>query len=846
MKNTRFFLFLFLLLPICAHAQKSALQWATYFGGDSAVTGTSGYFGTAGECVADTSGNIYLSGYTYSLSGIATSGAYQTSGDSVNGDAFLAKFNSAGKLLWATYLGGKGFDDADGVVIDRSGNVYISGTTSSTSGIATTGAYQTSGDSTWDAAFLAKFSPTGNLLWATYFGDSDDVFGMTIDTSGNAFISGFTSSAYGIATKGAYQITGTANGDAFLAKFNPSGSLLWATYYGGNGGGYSNAVTTDISGNVYMTGATSSDSGVATSGAYQTTRNNSSDVFLAKFSASGSLIWGTYYEGYWGNGIATDLHGNIYITGLVYSSSGLATSGAYQVTGDSINGSAFLAKFNPSGGLLWATYYGGTGSTFGEGIATDVYGNVYLSDYTASRTGIATAGAFLTSNTGGYEAYLAKFNPSGNLAWGTYYGGNRAVYSQCVTVGDSDNIYISGVTNSISGIATSGTYQTSGNEAQGDAFLAKFRIPTFYNDAGISSILSPGRSVCADSIPVEVRLKNYGPDTLKAVKIICSINNEIKFNYTWAGNLLSGNSTSVSLGNYSFKPGIDTIKAWTEPIGFTDTVPGNDTATTIITVNPLPQLKTNITDSIFCINSGLQLLNAGPAGGNWTGNGMNGNYFDPFAAALHRTDSFHEVYEYTDTITGCANSISANLYVVDTPIVKVTVPDSGCADSAIHFSATVSIASKHIWSFGDGGTDTSLNPVHKYTKPGVYTITFGVSSKGGCYDSIYRTIYIDSPCSVATGIPVSTENPSISVYPNPFTNQTTITAVVKGNSAVGLTIYDMTGRVVVAQADACVGGRKSGERFEYIFDASQYGSGIYIVKLTMGNEVVTREIVRIR
>src|SRR5205807_2269372 len=156
----------------------------------------------------DASGSIYIIGRTLSATGIATSGAYQTS-NAGNFDVFLAKFSSSGSRTWATYYGGSDDDEGYGVSIDGSGNVYVTGNARSTSGIATSGAYQTSykGGFVLGDAFVSKFSNSGSLIWATYYGGSNDDLGNGIctDASGNIFISGYTSSSNGIATSGAYQ-----------------------------------------------------------------------------------------------------------------------------------------------------------------------------------------------------------------------------------------------------------------------------------------------------------------------------------------------------------------------------------------------------------------------------------------------------------------------------------------------------------------------------------------------------------------------------------------------------------------------------------------------------------------
>jgi len=579
--GVRFVLALLFALALSpAHAQTtSSLLWATYFGGDSETVD--------GGIVTDDSGNIYMAGYTYSDSGIATSGAYQTSNGGYT-DVYLAKFTSSGKLLWSTYFCGSGYNYGGAVAIDKLGNVYIDGNTESPSGVATSGAYKTSPG----AIFLAKFTSSGHLLWATYYGDSDDDESGAIitDSSGNVYMAGQTYSDSGIATSSAHQTSNAGNGDCFLAKFSPSGSLLWGTYFGGKKNDAADALVIDKTGNLYMSGYTQSDSGIATSGAYLTAFR---EGFLAKFNLSGTLLWATYYGGV-GDGIACDNTGNIYISGTTQSTVGIATSGAYQTSfgGMPFYGDAFLAKFSPSDSLLWATYFGINNQA--GNVVTDRSGNVYIGGFTGNNSMITTSGAYQSYNAGGYDAFLVQFSPKDSLLASTYFGGYFSDFGNEIAIDKSGNIYIDGNTYSYNGIATSGAYQVSlvGSD---DAFIAKFHIYDDYDDVGLSSIISPKGSFCTDSMPVKVQLKNYGPDTMKSVKINWEINSRPQTIYIWTGSLLSGNSDDIVLEGYNFKPGIDTIKAWTVPIGFFDTVPGNDTARIIDTVNALPDALFNHT-----------------------------------------------------------------------------------------------------------------------------------------------------------------------------------------------------------------------------------------------------------
>ena len=373
------------------------LIWATYFGGSGADYGKS--------VKTDASGNIYLVGNTNSTSAIATSGAYHTTLAGSN-DVFLAKFTNAGAIVYATYYGGSGDDQGNSVAIDPAGYVYVAGTTTSTSGIAFATGYQpTFGGGSQDG-FLVKFNFAGTPIDGTYYGGSDYDQGqvVTVDGSGNVFLSGTTLSTTGISTPGAYQVAiSSTDYDTYLVKFNSSGVRQWGTYFGGNGGDYSYSLAADGSGNIYLCGVTYSTVGVATPGAHQTVFGGSWDGYLAKFDGSGGIQWATYYGGTsldYGQSVALDAAGNVYMAGDANSTTAIATPGSYQpaIAG---GGDAYLVQFNSAGVRQWATYYGGTLTDHGNCITSDASGNIYMGGYTNSAGGIATPGAYQTVNGGG-------------------------------------------------------------------------------------------------------------------------------------------------------------------------------------------------------------------------------------------------------------------------------------------------------------------------------------------------------------------------------------------------------------------------------------------------------------
>lgn len=315
-------------------------------------------------------------------------------------------------LQWGTYYGGGAADEVYGVATDGSGNVFIVGSTYSNNGISSPGAHQSSYGGNLDA-FVVKFDSNGLRQWCTYYGGSsfDEGYGIATDSFGNVFIVGEAMSTNGISSPGAYQSSNGGSLDAYVAKLNSNGVRQWGTYFGGSGADDGRAIATDVSGNVFITGATYSANRISTSGAHQSSYGGSKDAYIAKFHSNGMRLWSTYYGGSSSDetfGIATDVSGNVLVTGNTYSTNAISTLGVHQTNnGGSVD--AFVAKFNNNGVRQWSSYYGGSYSDYAEGVAADGSGNVLIAGSTFSTNGIATSGAYQTSGAGSRDAFVAKF-----------------------------------------------------------------------------------------------------------------------------------------------------------------------------------------------------------------------------------------------------------------------------------------------------------------------------------------------------------------------------------------------------------------------------------------------------
>ncbi len=450
------------------------LSYSTYLGG--------GDWDIGNGIAVDDGGNAYVTGSTRS-SNFPTLNPYQTyvGGGTYGYDVFVTKLSSSGNsLVYSTYLGGASDDVADGIVVDGSGNAYVTGATWS-SNFPTLNPYQAAYQGGSDV-FVAKLSSSGNsLIYSTYVGGtSNDVAdGIAVDSSGNAYVTGWTDS-YNFPTLNPYQPTNHHGEfysvDALVAKLSSSGdSLIYSTYLGGGDEDVGYGIAVDGSGNAYVTGETHS-SDFPTSNPYQTFQGNS-DAFVTKLSSSGnSLIYSTYLgggSGDYASGIAIDGSGNAYVTGGTLSSN-FPTLNPYQNQLNNPWSDVFITKLSSTGHtLIYSTYLGGTYSDGGCSIAVDGDGNAYVTGSTPSPD-FPTFNPYQGTFQGGnYDAFVTKLSSSGNsLLYGTYLGGTSEDYAHGIAVDGSGKAYVTGYTGS-SNFPTLNPYQATSGGSQWDAFITK-------------------------------------------------------------------------------------------------------------------------------------------------------------------------------------------------------------------------------------------------------------------------------------------------------------------------------------------------------------------------------------
>lgn len=461
------------------------------------------------DVAADGAGNAYVAGMQYPGGTFpVTPGAYQRSVPNMAySDIVVAKFNALGTALeYATYIGAFYRDEAAAIAVDRFGNAYITGSTTSADFPVTPGAFQDyaktglnpSPGVQYPAAFVVKLNPTGSaLVYSTYLsggGRGSEGRDIVVDTDGNAYVTGFTASLDFPTTPGAFRTSPPGSGgsaDAFVAKLNPAGSgLVYSTYLGGIYSDIAEGIAVDGSGNAYVTGATESANFPTTPAAFQPQFVGNSKTFVSKLNLTGSeLVYSTYLGGTCDSvscrqevhAIAVDGSGSAYVTGWTTERDFPTTPGAYQrlkASMDSVS-DAFVTKLKPDGSdLAYSTFLGAPANAYAWGydIAVDSSGSAWVAGRIEGPGFPATQDALQPNyagpaNSDRGDAFLARLNPPGSgLLYSTYLGGSTGTdVATGVALDGQGQVYLAGYSTSSDFPVSPGALQ----RIQGSGFVVK-------------------------------------------------------------------------------------------------------------------------------------------------------------------------------------------------------------------------------------------------------------------------------------------------------------------------------------------------------------------------------------
>jgi len=817
----------------------TTLVWGTYYGG--------GYGDRGFGVTTDANNNVFVTGGSNGT-GMGTAGAWQQNyaggapGALHNG--FVAEFNPAtGALTWGSYFAGSGDTESNGITLDGAGNPLITGETDSQNAIATVGAYQSvylGGCSIPTPAianaFVAKFSADGTQLkWGTYYGggvgspcnvfananDGEEAYGITTDASGNVLITGFASNNDHVATPGAYQ-TSLAGGvpgnkDAFVAKFNSSGTqLICATYYGGNGtDDQATGIAVDKSGNILISGYTNTSAGtpgfiIATPASQQSFYGSLSsgvplDAFVAKFNSNCTqLLWGTYYGGGgadYGQGIALDSNGNALVTGYTTSTNLISTAGTYQPVLDGTGtNDAFIAKFEDT--CKTTTSVNGInkpclgGSTTFTASATN--GTLFYSYTWLPSSGLnTTTGAVVIANPTITTNYTMTVTDASRCT---------VTIGLTVTVNSIPSLIVTSSTTICQGSGQ--TLSVTGADSYLWIPAASLSSPTF--SVGTASptvsttytVIGTDIGGCSDTLSTSVGVYVSPTVSLSSNTTICAgstadLSAAGAISYTWlpSASLSSSTGTSVTASP-------------TASITYTLTGTGangcNSGGTVEIVVNPLPTflVSPNIT---ICSGSTAAISATGTVNYTWSpASGLSSSTGNLLIAAPSVTTT----YSITGTdVNGCNSGAGIEVTVNPLPALLVPQNVTVCAGNTTTISATGAV--NYTWSPASGlssvtGSSVIAAPLNTAT----YTIVG--TDANGCSDSVAITIDVSPNTLIAINITpanaticsgtstllsasVVTSQPPVVYLWNPFTGISSNTNSTVTADPLLTTSYTVTG-----------------------------------------------------
>jgi hypothetical protein len=432
------------------------LVYTTYIGG-----GSSDQINAAR---LDAQGLLYLCGTTDTSDLQPVGNAYLDSLQGVT-SIIVAIFDTTSapsyNLVYLTYLGGTNIDIALAMQVDGQGDIFLTGTTTSTDFPLAGNSVQTTGAATDTAAFVAELNfPNGTLVYSTFLGGTQGNTsgnGIDIDQNGNIYVIGTTLASDFPVTASAYAGVIYGPSDAFLSEININNpNLVYSTFLGGSLEDDGRSIAVTPAGLVYFGASTVSPDFPLAGYSYQDYLNGGEDMIIGVMdmtqSGTDSLVYCTYFGG--SNNeelrqVRFDNNGNLMVTGYTLSTDYPVTGNAVQATYGG-GGDAVISVVNPLGSpfLVYSTYLGGSDGEVAYDIGTDPIGNIYVTGYTMSSDFPVSADAYQPAWYEGIEIFVSEIQPGtpgpAGLLYSTYLGGASVYQGSAMTVGPDGRFYVSG------------------------------------------------------------------------------------------------------------------------------------------------------------------------------------------------------------------------------------------------------------------------------------------------------------------------------------------------------------------------------------------------------------------
>lgn len=514
------------LLSGLVNAQSIKFDWANSRGGFSSEY--------AFSIALDADRNIYTTGiFRVTVDFDPGTGTFNLSslGDT---DAYISKLDSLGNFEWAIQFGSSSWDGGNGITVDDSGYVYstgqFNGTVDFDPGIDT---FNLTSVGSYDI-YVVKIDPLGNLVWAKSMGGTSQDIGnaIAVDSSGNVYTTGeFNGTVDFDPGPGSFDIITFGGKDAFISKLNSSGDFVWAKQLGGTSSDEGISLALDALENVYTTGNFSVTSDFnPSSSTHNMSAVGSYDVYISKLSSSGNFIWAKQMGGAdidWGYSIELDVQDNLYVMGQFWGTADFdPSSGVFNLTSLGVE-DVFLTKLTSSGNLIWAKQIGSASRLWACNMAVDNSGNVYTMGGFEDTVDFDPGTGVYNLNTGGYDAFVTKLDPSGGFVWAKQTAG----YLCCgLNPGDGDiaidtwgNIYQTGYfAGNVDFDPGFGTYMLSSNGGT-DAYVRKMSPCTpSYSTIAVSACINydwQGNTYLASGIYEDIVTSASGCDSIMTLEL---------------------------------------------------------------------------------------------------------------------------------------------------------------------------------------------------------------------------------------------------------------------------------------------------------------------------------------
>lgn len=447
----RFFPVLATLLPIFLTSPSIAqsLDWINHPEAFSASNDD----GAGLAIVRDALGNLYVTGYFEGTTDFDPGAGTANLSSMGSRDIFLAKYNVLGNYVWAKRIGGTGIDQSSDMALDGSGNLCLTGSFSGTVDFDPNAGTANLTSIGGEDMFIAKYDASGNYLWAKRIGGNafEQSNALTLDGSGNLHLTGQFEGTNVDFDPGAGTANLTSVGfqDIFIAKYDALGNYLWAKRIGGAGDDGGTDLAIDGSGNVHITGFFNNtvdfDPGAGTA---NLTSAGISDIFLAKYNASGSYIWAKSMGGTsldFAHALALDDNGRACITGYFFETADFDPGAGMANLTSAGERDIFFAQYDASGNYLWANRVGGVENEESKDIVLDASGNVHITGFFFSTADFDPgAGTANLNSAGSRDMFIAKYSPSGGYLWAKHIGHTQSETSNALVLDGSGNVHATG------------------------------------------------------------------------------------------------------------------------------------------------------------------------------------------------------------------------------------------------------------------------------------------------------------------------------------------------------------------------------------------------------------------